>query len=254
MSGMRKDGDLFTAGSSEAYGGLDEKPGGGGKQQAYDTTNGRFIGDGNNTSDKTITTIRKYPTTERDVAEYKGLQPIKEFQSGKQANEYFYKEESCWLTKLTSDEKNSLHNYSVDEYYDINKYLRGDTLAHKPNMRTIENIDRAISEFSLNESIRVYRAVDLAKENSGIYPQKEQIVEWKGFTSTSVDYNAVNGDAYSMYVIDVPAGKGRGAYVNSLSEYKNAEYEFLLKRGTKARILDVYQRDGKQFVKLEVLE
>ena len=43
MSGMRKDGDLFTAGSSEADGGLDKKPGGGGKQQAYDTANGKYV-------------------------------------------------------------------------------------------------------------------------------------------------------------------------------------------------------------------
>lgn len=136
---------------------------------------------------------------------------------------------------------------------DINTYLRGYKQTHAVDKIAIERIDKAIGEFKLEQPIRVYRAVDLMRERAGMLPKKGDTLKWDGFTSTSTDLNAVNADGFTMYVIDVPKGQGRGAYINSLSEYKDVEYEFLLRRGTNAEVIEVIEENGKNVVKLKVV-
>lgn len=179
---------------------------------------------------------------------------VRQFKSGKEANNYFNKEEVRWSKTLSDNEKRALYDYTSSSYMDVNSYLRGHKPTHMPDKNAIMSIDNAIEKFELTNPIQVYRAVDINRERLGILPQKGEVLSWKGFTSTSVDYDAVNGDEYAMYIIDVPKGKGRGAYINSLSEYKDAEYEFLLKRGTKAKVTDTYLENGKSIIKLKVVD
>lgn len=57
--------------------------------------------------------------------------------------------------------------------------------------------------------------------------------------STAASYKGVlDGvdDSFTIFKIDVTKGNGNGAYINSLSQYRDEEYEFLLKRDTKCRI------------------
>ena len=53
--------------------------------------------------------------------------------------------------------------------------------------------------------------------------------------------------------IDVPKGKGIGAYINSLSGFQDEEYEFLLARGTKCEIYEISELDGKPLIKMRVI-
>ena len=74
--------------------------------------------------------------------------------------------------------------------------------------------------------------------------------------STSPVYRGVlDGvdDSFTVFKINVPKGKGNGAYINSLSQYQDAEYEFLLKRNTKCRILKVEEIDDKKLLEMEVI-
>lgn len=51
--------------------------------------------------------------------------------------------------------------------------------------------------------------------------------------------NAVITDKDILFEIFVPSGKGYGAYINKLSSWKDEEYEFLFKSGSKFDIIDV---------------
>lgn len=53
-------------------------------------------------------------------------------------------------------------------------------------------------------------------------------------------------------VIDVPAGKGVGAWIAPLSGTEE-EYEFLLQRGTKFRIKSVLESNNKTEIHMEVI-
>ena len=55
-----------------------------------------------------------------------------------------------------------------------------------------------------------------------------------------------------MYVIDVPSGKGNGAYIQKYSENPQ-EREFLIKRNSEFKVKDVYQKNGRIVVKLKML-
>ena len=176
----------------------------------------------------------------------------KVFKSGKEANEYFAEQEKTWIHQLNTEIQQTIYAYSTDAYYDINSYLRGVFSNYKPASMMIEHLDDAIAKFDLKEPIRVYRAVNIQKELQGVVPEIGSIKEWKAFTSTSVDAETVDDPIFALYEIDVPAGKGRGAYINALSEYKDVEYEFLLKRGTRVRITGVRTEKGRKIISMEV--
>ena len=59
-------------------------------------------------------------------------------------------------------------------------------------------------------------------------------------SSTALVGNRVATAKSYLLDIDIPAGTGRGAYVNKLAgQYEDKEYEFLIARGSKFEITDV---------------
>lgn len=179
---------------------------------------------------------------------------VVQFDNGLAANQYFRDVEEKWLKSLDDDTKKILNDYTNELYYSLNAYLRGNLSNYDHNKGEIEKIDSAIDKFVLKDPITVYRAVTSSKELAGTTLKKGDQINWKTYTSTSMDKNAVNGEQYMLYEIEVPRGKGRGAYINSLSEYKDIEYEFLLKRDTTAEVTDVIEEKGKKIIKLKVIE
>ena len=71
--------------------------------------------------------------------------------------------------------------------------------------------------------------------------------------STSPVHVDISDRKDCLLEIQVPSGKGLGAYVNSLSGFKNVEYEFLLKRGTRCEILSVDTSGEKPIIKMRVI-
>ena len=192
----------------------------------------------------------------------------KKFASGKDVHKYFggsdvilkkrKSAEKQWLSSLTKDEKNAISNYCGDGYYNINAYLRQITGAEHlgtPQIKEyIDSLDTAISKFDLKDNITVYRGVDYdALSDIDLNDAVGAKIEDKGYMSTSPVHVDISDRKDCLLEIQVPSGKGLGAYVNSLSGFKNVEYEFLLKRGTRCEILSVDTSGEKPIIKMRVI-
>lgn len=175
--------------------------------------------------------------------------------SGEAANRFFDKEDRRWRKKLTPKEAEAIKSYCGMGFLDINTALRGNSQEVQVSQSKIntmrKNMDSAISKFKLEENIRVFRGVDYDgfdwnDLNIG-YVYKDV-----AYMSTSPVRNEATDSKDVLLVIDVPSGKGRGAYVNSLSGYRDQEYEFLLKRGTQCKVSNIETVNGKKIIYMEV--
>lgn len=175
----------------------------------------------------------------------------------KVGTEYF--KTASWQGKLQDAEKAAVTKYTGTYYRVVNGYLRGqyaeslfETSELQELKATIKNLDSAIDKFDLQDNILVYRQCDyrfmkiLKNAEKGIYTEKS-------YLSTSIIEDAVAKRDITLE-IKVPKGKGRGAFIEPLSANKG-EHEFLIRRGSKFRILNIAeQEDGRFFVELELLK
>lgn len=145
-----------------------------------------------------------------------------------------------WKSGMNYDEKDTVSAYTGDLYYSLNAALRaGDTAGYEDE---IKNLDSALSKFTLKDNIVTYRgtsnkifmgATSIEEINASMIGA---VITDKAYMSSSVSKSiADNFEKGFILKINVPKGKGRGAYVRSLSNYKS-EKEFLIARGSKFRI------------------
>lgn len=156
-----------------------------------------------------------------------------------------------WEYLRSAEELKAIREYTANNSIAINGYLRGKNImgTDKENtQRQITLISSAIADFNLERNILVYRIED-EEINNG-----ERFI-LKGFTSTSINRRilAINYDDCVQYQIEVPSGKGRGAYISNQSKYKN-EYEFLLQRDTKVKVIRKQSNGEFTMVRLRVVD
>lgn len=162
-----------------------------------------------------------------------------------------------WQNKLTHDQFEALSDYSGMSYESINNYLRGiwDKQEAKDNHSghysldtTIKHMDAGIKKFDLQKPITVYRTcerefIDRLQEGS--------IFHDEGYGSTSVlPIPVASGDVHME--IDVPAGKGVGAYMEGVSWKEGEEFEFLLGRGADYYVEKKEIREDGIYVKVAI--
>ncbi len=190
------------------------------------------------------------------------------FSSGDEVNEFFggkgllqkkNSAEGKWLKSLSAGEEQVVSDYCGDEYYDLNAYLRhiGDWKSLNSDYmdKFVKNLDSAIDKFELTDNITVFRGVDKnAISNLDLKRLVGEIYEDKGYMSTSPIRPNIVEDRPVLFEIQVPLGKGKGAYVNSLSGFKDEEYEFLLKRGTKCVVTSVDLTGDKPIIRMRVID
>lgn len=175
----------------------------------------------------------------------------KHFADGKDAKKYFTscKSHKDWIKSLNDEELQAIGGYTQDDYAGINGYLRGGRRDaqyqefYSAWKKQIRDIDKAIDRYVNEEPFKTYRFVD--NDVLGIYKLDISDIEnWAGKTITDKAYMSTtlnpatfenNADEFVMH-IDVPKGKGIGAWVNELSSYENIEYEYLLRRNTTVKI------------------
>lgn len=237
---------------------------------------GREVADGNRWG--TTNDAPQIPKKTVDIPEsnskIKAEKPMqyKQFETGEGANNFFYydseerglkarknSEHGKWMNGLSRDERDCIGDYTGGGYYDINSYLRktGDWKNINPEKEKflVRNIDSAIAKYKLKDNIRVQRGVmtdvveKLVEENNVQNSLSELIgkkyIE-KGYSSTTVlRDNMVATVKPVVFDIEIPAGVGRGAYINQLAgQYQDAEYEFLIKRGASFTISDVVEEEN----------
>lgn len=150
-----------------------------------------------------------------------------------------------WNNNLTSDETASIGEYSADGYSGINGLLRHQMTEkmvdawNNSTSRTIpvmiDSITSAIDKFDLKEPIKVFRTCEESAIRS-MDLKPGSIFHDDGFCSTSAITEKVASGNVVMR-INVPAGKGYGAWINPLSGAEDEEYEFLLQRGSNFKVI-----------------
>lgn len=193
------------------------------------------------------------------------------FETGEQTNDFFYYDDEKrglmarkksahgqWTSGLSQEEARAIGQYCADGYYDINNYWRKygdwqDINAERVKHQT-EMLDGVIARYDLKEPIKVYRAIQPEAFES-YWDDIQKIVGTEytdaGFMSTSPikTSTAVNKDC--IMELFIPAGKGRGAYVNNVSGFQDEEYEFLLARDSRFRVIGAEETEDKLILKME---
>ena len=195
----------------------------------------------------------------------------RQFDTGDAANDFFYydgeergllakkrSKHAQWQKSLTEAEDYAIGDYTGGGYYDINAYLRKTGDFENINSAFVEQqikgLDSAISRYELKENIRVQRGVmndvlDRLVEENDVQESLSELVGKKfresAYSSTTVvQGNGVATAKPTIFDIEIPAGVGRGAYVNQLAgQFQDTEYEFLLKRGATFTIKEVREEE-----------
>lgn len=158
--------------------------------------------------------------------------------------------------KPTQAEIEALRTYSGIAYRAINMALRRGTDAGQ-YAQTILDLDSVFQKCTLNEDVLLQRGVDgvaLGQLWSMVTRDPKSVigavVEDKGFMSTSINAGSrFSGEC--VFQIKAPKGT-RAVYMAEWSKFRR-EYEVLLPRGTKLKIVDVKKIDGIYHFLMEVV-
>lgn len=176
---------------------------------------------------------------------------VKEIKNSEELEKLFRNQQDTFLNLLTEDQKDAIEAYTSVGASKCNGYLRNPKAHTSLDMSSItdmiKQLDDAINKFYLPESIKTYRAVDGAVAFPDIIDLSELIGKDYidvGFMSTTPLVDTVHDyanmwDCNTIFEINLNKGKGKGAYINELSLFKDEEYEFLLKRDSKFIIQEV---------------
>lgn len=138
-----------------------------------------------------------------------------------------------WKQNLNNREESSISEYTMYNNKDINEYLRDGKISNfeEDELKTqVKDIELGISKFDLKENAIFYRA-----GASNIDREFKSFVS--ATTSRAQAESYLQRDADTLYVIQASKGKGKGAYVASVSEVPE-EQEFLFNRGLKPNVVN----------------
>ena len=164
-----------------------------------------------------------------------------------------------WNDSLSGEEADAIMNYAGADYSGINGLLRGEMTERmvenwnatgKTDVRDmIQRVESGIDKFELKEPITVYRTCE-----KDVFESLSQKVgstfRDNAFTSTTVLNESVASGNVRME-INVPAGKGVGAYIGSTYGQPD-EHEFLLQRGTEFTVRGVSKVGESYTIKMDV--
>jgi SPP1 gp7 family putative phage head morphogenesis protein len=167
-----------------------------------------------------------------------------------------------WNRSLSPDEVEALRLYQSSAYREWNAALRSDAVTD--DMRPwINAIDQALQQSALNQDVVVFRGFADEKMLSNFERLPGKIIDDKGYYSTSLDKGV--GDKFFQYLkedghtpilaeIRVPKGT-KAAYLEGTRLLQPYEYEILLSRGTKFKVINAYlDEQGRHRLLLEVIE
>ena len=190
----------------------------------------------------------------------KSVVVYKEMNAQYEADSLFADSYDNWGHQIDGSEKDEIQNYTGSAYVSINEILR--EISNPPSqvkdsyLAKADSISSAISKFELTENIVTYRGVNLdafglsggddmfsTATEKGMKALVGTTFVDKGFMSTSAVKSSAFNSKDARISINVPKGKGRGAWVKPLSIYTH-ENEFLLQKGSGLKITKVEKVGG----------
>jgi hypothetical protein len=182
-----------------------------------------------------------------ELASYQRFSSYHDVQTWGQNSSY-----SKWPDELPSTQASAVKSYTGGGYRDVNLTLRTGSSGGTTVTNKIKNITKALESKPIPDNVVSFRGAGntelqdiLTKAGIDLNAPVEQLIgreynDW-GFLSTSVAPQGGFGGALRLEV-HVPAGTP-GAYLQWISNYAS-EYELLLQRGLRYRILGVERSGG----------
>ena len=113
----------------------------------------------------------------------------------------------------------------------------------------IHYLDSSIAKYELPEDIKTYRAI------KGKYINKdEKVYTDKAYMSTTLIFDvaetyAKEHDCDTILELVVSKGRGKCAYINEISVFRDEEYELLLKRNSRFTIKGIEKKGTLTIIK-----
>lgn len=176
------------------------------------------------------------------------------------AEKLLAKDATTWQAEISANSKDSIVSYTDDIYLDLNDWLRNGMEYDDDLFETLTaDIDAGISDFNLSQAISVIRGTSTeilrGHDLSSIIGE----TLWDpGYLSTTIE-KSIAADFADMAVknsggkrlflqFDIPAGKGRGAFVDGISSHPG-ELEFLVKRDAEFEVYALEEFEGDMLLK-----
>lgn len=157
-----------------------------------------------------------------------------------------------WKGNIGEEKRNAINSYTHKK---MAAAINGELRKKNKEVRNIDEgmarqislLDEAIDCYVLTRPIEVYRAMPLK------YFKLEGNIYWDSAYVSTTCYKKAdiindivkNNEKACLMIIEIPAGKGRGAYIDNLSKFKGKEYEFLVKRLARFRVSSIkYTEEG----------
>jgi len=141
-----------------------------------------------------------------------------------------------WKDNITPDEAEAIKHFTGGGYVEMNKNLYSDFADYNElsgfTKQNAYQLQKVLNKFELNSPIVVKRATSkkLLIGDADISTLEGKTLVFDGFMSTSAAKSPAFDDNVWI-TINVPEGKGIGAWVGSMSQHKT-ESEFLMNAGT----------------------
>lgn len=191
--------------------------------------------------------------------------PVKQFDDGDAATEYF--KTNSPTPKLSTADKNDIGYYQSLGYEKFNGHLRGtlDKPLTPAEQASLDRFAAIVAKSPLKDNVQTYRGMLLET------PEARAVVDrWQpgktfvepGFISTTTDratQKMFGGDITNPYggsvamTIRVPAGTPAVYMPIANPQRLTGEYELLLDKGLKYRVISKREIDGNYDVEIEIL-
>ncbi len=146
-----------------------------------------------------------------------------------------------WAKTLTRIEDDALRDYKRTMGQPINRALLDDEKISDPLIKAAHTLSAALVSAVFPFTVSAWRAAGRKQYKTYRSAPFSAVVTSKTFVSTTTDRDIAQAIAApekrSLINIIIPAGTRGAAYIHPFPDYEHEEFEILLNRGTKLRIL-----------------
>ena len=210
----------------------------------------------------TSTKNDKSPFTSKENSDNIIKEPEIGYADYEKAEKALSKDAAPWASSLTEDQRGAIDAYTGDIYAELNGWLRSGMESEDDWLESLtSDIDSALASFTLSQDISVLRgtSTEVLKELGLTVDKAVGKTLWDPAYLSSTIAKSVADDFADMAVgtsggqrvflqFDIPAGEGRGAFVDSISA-NSGELEFLIRRDAQFEVYAVDKLDDDILLK-----
>lgn len=204
----------------------------------------------------------KSPFTSKENSDNIIKEPEIGYADYEKAEKALSKDAAPWASSLTEDQRGAIDAYTGDIYAELNGWLRSGMESEDDWLESLtSDIDSALASFTLSQDISVLRgtSTEVLKELGLTVDKAVGKTLWDPAYLSSTIAKSVADDFADMAVgtsggqrvflqFDIPAGEGRGAFVDSISA-NSGELEFLIRRDAQFEVYAVDKLDDDILLK-----